>query len=392
MSAIVLDGHLKSALASVRSLGKAGIAVACGAERATAMACHSRHAKSRFVYASPKKDQKQFTAEIIAQAQKLFLTDGQKPVLYCFSDATSLCIARAYKELREFILIPLPALEAMETASDKGATYAQAQKLSIPTIRTFAEEDFEAVVFPAVVKNRHSIVWKNGNAVSGSASFVFSKEELLKLYKTIKEDTEEAPLVQEFIKGEEFGIEMLCEKGEVILQFAHKRIRSLSPRGGAAVVKETASETETVKLMGEYSHALVRELAWTGPVMVEFKVDARDGKVLLMEINGRFWGSLPLAVLAGANFPYAYYELAQDRAIQSEAFQPKHIRSRHFLGDVKWLSSVFFASDPLRSELYPSRAKALFDFKKEFFLSRGDIFAWDDLKPSLTEYIDILTK
>ena len=37
--------------------------------------------------------------------------------------------------------------------------------------------------------------------------------------------------------------------------------------------------------------------------MVEFKLDARDGVAKLMEINGRFWGSLQLAVDAGVDFP-----------------------------------------------------------------------------------------
>jgi hypothetical protein len=37
--------------------------------------------------------------------------------------------------------------------------------------------------------------------------------------------------------------------------------------------------------------------------MVEFKRDARDGKAKLIEINGRFWGSLQLAVSSGVDFP-----------------------------------------------------------------------------------------
>ncbi len=37
--------------------------------------------------------------------------------------------------------------------------------------------------------------------------------------------------------------------------------------------------------------------------MVEFKADARTGTPYLMEINGRFWGSLQLAIDAGVDFP-----------------------------------------------------------------------------------------
>jgi hypothetical protein len=60
------------------------------------------------------------------------------------------------------------------------------------------------------------------------------------------------------------------------------------------------------------------------------------------------------------------------------------------LGDCKWLYSVLCAHDPLRKTLYPSRLRALYDFKKEFFISKGDIFAWSDPFPAVFEYVDIL--
>jgi predicted ATP-grasp superfamily ATP-dependent carboligase len=392
MTAIVVDGHLKSALASVRSLGQKDITVVCGAERQTAMACHSKYVRTAFVYTSPKKDQQQFIEDIITQAKQLHAQDGQKPVLYCFSDATAFTVARAYNELKEYVAVPLPSLDSFEIAADKLATYTLAQELSVPTIPTHAVEDLGPVNFPAVVKNRHSIVWKDGRAISGSASFVFSKDELVEQYRKVLEETGEAPLIQKFVQGEEFGIEMVCEKGEVLMNFAHRRIRSLSPRGGAAVVKETAKQTETVKLMEEYAETLVGKLSWTGPVMVEFKVDATNGRVFLMEINGRFWGSLPLAVEAGADFPSVVYGLAQGRSTKPVEFVPAEIRTRHFLGDLKWVLSVFFSNDRLRSTLYPSRLRAMWDFKKEIFLSKGDVFNWRDMKPSFMEYIDILRK
>jgi hypothetical protein len=44
--------------------------------------------------------------------------------------------------------------------------------------------------------------------------------------------------------------------------------------------------------------------------MVEYRVDPQTGSALLMEVNGRFWGSLPLAYYAGADFPYLLYRSA----------------------------------------------------------------------------------
>lgn len=393
-SALILDGHLtKSALACVRSLGKQGITISCGSTRSTAPACHSRYASRSFIYASPNIDQDKFIEDIIEEAKQLSLQDQQKPVLFCFSDATSLSIARAQEVLKEYVLLGLPAIEAIETASDKRATYALASQLSVPIITTYNENEFADVAYPSVVKNRHSIVWKDGKSISGSAQFVFSHDELSLAYKRISDMTGENPLVQKFVKGDEYGVEMVCENGEPLATFVHKRIRSLSPRGGAAVVKETAKETEEVELMCKYALSLVKELKWQGPVMVEFKIDANDGRVLLMEINGRFWGSLPLAVKAGVDFPMMQYHLARGEQVENlKHLKPIHLRTRHFLGDCKWIFAVLFADDPLRKELYPSRLRAFYDFKKEIFISKGDVFVWNDLMPSIMEYIDIIRK
>ncbi len=393
-TALVLDGHLKSALSCVRSLGTSSIEVVCGAERRTAMACHSNCVRRRFVYTSPKKDQKQFIADIVKEAQQIFKVTGEKPVVCCFSDATMLTLARMYNVLKEHCILQIPSLEAVELASDKASTYVRAKELGVPTVSVYKEDVFDTVMYPVVVKNRHSIVWKDWESVSGSATFVFSKEELRAQYEKIKEATGEAPLVQEFIVGDEYGVEMVCDKGVPLATFIHKRVRSVSPRGGAAVVKETAEETKEVLSMREYANKLVTSLQWHGPVMVEFKINKKTGEVLLMEINGRWWGSLPLAVKAGVDFPMMAYTLARggEVAKKSENVSTPYTRTRHFLGDCKWLLSVFFAHDKLRPFLYPSRIRALYDFKKELFIAKGDVFSWNDLKPSIMEYADIILK
>ncbi|MBK6674411.1 MAG: ATP-grasp domain-containing protein [Proteobacteria bacterium] len=61
----------------------------------------------------------------------------------------------------------------------------------------------------------------------------------------------------------------------------------------------------------EQAATLLRALRWRGVAMVEFKRDLRDGSLRLMEINGRFWGSLQLAIDAGVDFPRLLADLAR---------------------------------------------------------------------------------
>jgi predicted ATP-grasp superfamily ATP-dependent carboligase len=339
-------------------------------------------------------NQKLFIEGVQKKAKQILDRTGEKPVVFCFSDATMNAIVDNYALLKEVVSVPLPPLESLLIARNKKKTQALAETLSIPTIPTYAQNEMECITFPAVVKNQESIVWKDGRVTSGSATFVFDANELNRAFVTIESETGQSPLVQEFVRGVEYGVEMVCEKGEVLASFVHKRVRSLSPRGGAAVVKETAQDSPQVRLMQQHARTLVEKLAWTGPVMVEFKVDSRDGTVRLMEINGRFWGSLPLAIQAGVDFPLIIYTLAHGEKVEKApvTFSPLKIRTRHFLGDLKWVFLVLFSRDRMRPYLYPSRIRAVFDFKKELFISKGDVFDVRDLKPSFFEYLAILMK
>ncbi|MDC1205443.1 ATP-grasp domain-containing protein [Candidatus Pacebacteria bacterium] len=396
MQALVLDGNLKSALSVVRSLGRKGVSVTCGAQRQTGMACHSRYVRERFVYPSPYTNQTGFINAIKNIAKK----SKTPPVVYAFSDATYLTLFQYRDALKDIVVLKFPEETALEIAFDKAATYSKAKILGVPTIQTHMPTIKDEVVrlsdelsYPAVVKTRRSVTWKESGGMFGTAHFVQDKTELQECFYDLEMKTGETPLVQPRIEGEEYGVEILSLDGKVIAEVVHHRMRSLSPTGGASVMKETVADSDIVKAMSMYAHKFIAELMWTGPIMVEFKVDSDSREPLLMEINGRWWGSLPLAVASGIDFPYLYYQMASGEVLPDFVGIAKDgIVTRHFLGDVRHLLRVMFAHDPMRSHLYPSRAKALRDFFRRTKGSRGDIFAWNDLKPSFMEYIDILKR
>ena len=63
-----------------------------------------------------------------------------------------------------------------------------------------------------------------------------------------------------------------------------------------------------------------------------------------MEVNGRFWGSLELAVDAGVDFPFLAFQLA--RGIRPDAppeYQPG-VKNRWILGDLDHLLLRLFRS------------------------------------------------
>src|SRR4030095_221723 len=110
--------------------------------------------------------------------------------------------------------------------------------------------------------------------------------------------------VRRGVRGGGVGVEMLVDRGEVVLSFAHERIHELPLTGGGSTYRRAIAMPDALL---EDSQKLMRALGWHGVAMVEYR--AHNGDHWLMEINGRFWGSLPLAAYAGVDFPKALAEL-----------------------------------------------------------------------------------
>ena len=67
--------------------------------------------------------------------------------------------------------------------------------------------------------------------------------------------------------------------------------------------------------------------------MVEFRV-AADGTPYLMEVNGRFWGSLQLAIDCGVDFPWLAHCVTQDLPVPEPQPYAVGKRLRWLLGDL----------------------------------------------------------
>jgi hypothetical protein len=107
---------------------------------------------------------------------------------------------------------------------------------------------------------------------------------------------------------------------------------------------------------------LLGALRWTGVAMVEFKGDGEAA--VLVEINGRVWGALPLAVAAGVDFPALLVELLlkgppTDGPTTLPAYRVG-VRSRDLDLERAWIAEVFRrrSSQHLPGRL-PTRPEAL---------------------------------
>jgi hypothetical protein len=195
-------------------------------------------------------------------------------------------------------------------------------------------------------------------------------------------------LLQEFVPGDGYGIFALFSDGKPRAWFAHRRLRDVVATGSGSAFRESIPLDARMKT---YAERLLTALRWHGVAMVEFKVDSRDGVPKLMEVNGRFWNSLPLAIAAGMDFPFLLYRLAIDGDIAPMNSYKVGVRSRWLLGDLRHLISVVQGPPPGWPDKFPKRWETLQAVLRGFHPTvHDDDFVRGDLAPGFVGFVDFL--
>jgi predicted ATP-grasp superfamily ATP-dependent carboligase len=191
---------------------------------------------------------------------------------------------------------------------------------------------------------------------------------------------------QEYIPGTGAGVYLLRFDGKTHLRFAHRRLHEVPYTGGASSLRESCRDEELVRL-GE---KLLEAIDYAGVAMVEFRCDSRDQRRYFLEINGRFWGSLALALHCGADFPAALVHCYQFGTAPSQSVDYRSgIKCRNvFPGEVHHLFSILKSAGKARRGGLPwLRLRSIGQFLLLFFdpRIRHDYFWWSDPLPGVRQ-------
>jgi len=129
---------------------------------------------------------------------------------------------------------------------------------------------------------------------------------------------------------------------------------------------------------------LLARLGWQGVAMIECKRDLATGRYVFMEVNGRLWGSLQLAIDAGVDFPALLVGCALGASVVPAASYRIGVRSRWFWGDVDHL--YLRLRDGNGAGEGTGRLAAVRDFfRVRPGRDREEIWRWRDPGPFLLE-------
>jgi len=335
---LVLDGHSYAARAFVRSLGRNGCWVAVGStEGVLSPASVSRYCSHAWQYPSPLKGVARFIESL-----HRFVDQQSVDMILPMTDATTWPLAHHREQLENRTRLALPTLEWLELTADKHRTARLAIQLGIPipeTVLARSTDDLAACAewnFPVVVKDRYSMRWIGDTGLHGSVSYAFSPDELRdKVLDRV--DQAGDVLLQRFIPGTGIGFSCLAADGRLYLPFQWERIREKDPRGSGSSARKSVPLSDALV---RYASKLLQATSWGGISMLEFKRSC-EGEFVLMEINGRPWGSMQLAIASGIDYPVHWVEwlLEHHRPAMSSGYKVG-ITCRTLVGDLVHLENL----------------------------------------------------
>ncbi len=249
-------------------------------------------------------------------------------------------------------------------ASDDFAV--KASEIAYPVVLKWAEPP---VILPRLAENAIEFVKAEHIADAAALQTALSRYATLNTW----------PLVQSYCPGSGLG-QMFHMKGSAAtLAFQHRRIHEWPPEGGVSTVCATVPLDQHADQRAK-SEALLASIGWGGPAMVEYRYDARADKYWLMEINGRFWGSLPLARHAGAEFAWETY--AQAMGIVTEQPEVRERHARYTIPETRRLARVFFGTRAIADRQFKATPwRDLISYLGDFLDPGMRYFVWDRRDP-----------
>jgi len=310
--ALVLNASLRQSLVTVRSLGQRGLQVATAGPRPNTPALASRWCQQGLVF-PPEEAMDAYLAVL-----EEWLERTGARVVIASNDATIALLRRHRARLEPRVCVALAPEPALAIAISKERTLGVARRLGLRVPREVLVRDpgdvtaaLNDIGLPAVIKPSESWWWNGRDGARLSAQLAVTPAEARHAVEAVTRFGE-AALFQQLLTGRREAVSFLYDDGKVYARFAQWAKRTSPPLGGNSVLRQSIAIPADIGCQAE---SLVREINLEGYSEVEFRRDAA-GVPYLMEINPRLSASVEVAVRAGVDFPYLFYQWASGGPIE----------------------------------------------------------------------------
>ena len=291
--------------------------------------------KSRYVSEVIRTPDRNADAEAFADRIVDLCRGGNYDVILpVTTEATEALISRR-EDLDRLVTTLLPTAAQLALGTDKVETWQLCEELGIAHPRTWSVADtadldrvIAAAGYPVIVKHPRNLGGSRGVRFAGD------RDELQLAFEQLRalSDTPTALIIQEFIPGFLFDAVTVARNGECPTVFTSAR-KLMYPVSGGVTCVSVSTRTPELKAM---ARRIVQATGWNGPVEIEFKLDPRDNRFKLIEINPRFWASLATSVVCGVNFPAIAVDLALGRPVPASDEHDYGVRHKYMIGRVPY--------------------------------------------------------
>ena len=293
-------GEAPYSLVAARSLSSKGHSVDLGFSIGSRIfAAYSKHCRHYLFYPDPSYAPDDF----INFANTLI---GKYDFIIPTMEKTQLVLSKIKDYLEKMgTTIPISSHDVLSVATNKAKMLeiAREKDVSIPkTLVLTQEPELKELVnslgIPFIMKTSKEADISPG---PGSRYFVIKSHISQESFQSkFRQLLEHGPVIlQQYVNGAGIGASFaFARNNKVIAYFGHQRILERFSEGGPSVIAETNYHQAAIT----QGFQLLSALEWQGVAMTEFKLGS-DGQLYFMEVNPRFWGTLPLAIASGVDFP-----------------------------------------------------------------------------------------
>jgi D-aspartate ligase len=213
-------------------------------------------------------------------------------------------------------LVPLPTLQHFMIASSKDLLAEHLERHGIPGAKTIplsfdalADRDTFKLQFPLLAK---PLISGGGKGIVKFQDF----DSLATYFKT--KGINQSYILQEFITGEDYGCNVLCQDGEV-LAFTMQKGNLWDPAKPYSY--QIGLDFVYHEKMYQTVKSLMKSLHWNGIADLDLLYHRESDTFYIVEINPRFWGTLLAALMAGINYPHLWVLLAKKKNIPAQSYK-----------------------------------------------------------------------
>jgi len=320
--AIVFGGGING-LGITRNLGSAGVDVYCVVEEVNPVV-FSRHCHKHSLIANFTERKSQI---------KSFLKEFSKktpfrPVIFATDDIGTLVLSDLKSEMKDDYDLVMPDRKVAEKLVIKNKFYESLNQNNVPHPKVFiptgihesktlrGELEYPIFIRPSISQHFSKLFGKKG--------FVANSDQELLRYSTIVSKFKIDIMLQEIVPGPDtniYGISgFFNRQSKPLAFFAYHRLKTWPPVFGNSSLMESVP-LRKLPLLKETITRYLQSIGYYGIMDAEFKLDPRDNRFKLLEINARSWWQNSFPTKCGLNIILkAYLDAVGEEIEYSEVY------------------------------------------------------------------------